>query len=176
MGKDFVPHHMEATQESYYLYKGILTMVEFVAVPQIFDIEHFLTMRETTGFIDIADKKQLKIVSDAVKNSTVFAIVNNPNISIVTIFAFLQILKELNLVIQIATNPLMTRLEDYDYVAAAYADPGNQDAKKPATIVFINLLMLQQEGLLDKALESVVKIDEYFDDINETIKKIGKLD
>jgi len=158
----------------YFLYKGMLTMVEFVAVPLTLDIEHYLTMRETTGFKDAVDKKQLKIICEAVKNSTIFAMVNNMRISVETIFAFLQILKELNLIIKVGTNPLAGREDLYMKVAEAYS---NRDADgKPTTVVFINLLMLHQEGLMDEALKSVVEVDEYFTDINETIKKVGNLD
>jgi len=162
------------SDNDYLLYNGMLTMVEFVAVPTTLDIEHYLTMRETTGFKDAVNKKQLIIICEAVKNSTIFAMVNNRRISIETIFAFLQILKELNLIIKVGTNPLAGKEEMYMRVAEAYS---NRDADgKPATVVFINLLMLHQEGLMDKALKSVVEIDEYYEDINKTIKTIGKFD
>ncbi len=165
------------SNDSYLLHAGKLTIVEFVAVPLTLDIDHYLSMRESTGFKIAFDRSQLKIICEAVKNSTVFSMVNSRSRAIIDALAFLQILKDLKLIIKVATNPLTGRDGSYSQVAESFLMEGNEEySEKPISIVIVNLLMLHQEGLMDEALKSVVEVDEYFTDINETIKRVGNLD
>lgn len=160
---------------------GKTTVIEFVAVPEFFDIDHYLSIREMTGFVETVDLKQMQILAEAIKGSTIFVTGDNYRISATTIFMLLQIYDELNLVINLSTDkPWKPRGTDYQTVAGWHIkrdrDIGDDVRNRPMSFVIINLLQLQQEGILDKALESVVNLEEHLNDITKTIKKVGKLD
>ena len=157
------------------------TIIEFVAVPEFFDLEHYISIRESTGFVETINAKQMSLIAESIRCSTIFTTGNNYSISATTIFMLLQIYDELDLVINLSTEkPWKPRGTDYKTVASWHIqrdkdiEGGTMD--RPMSFVIINLLQLQQEGILEKALQSVVKMETYLIDLNKTIKKVGKLD
>ena len=80
------------------------TVIEFVAVPEFFDIEHYLSIRESTGFVETVDLKQMKLIAESIRCSTIFSTGDNYSISGTTIFMLLQIYDELNLVINLSVE------------------------------------------------------------------------
>jgi hypothetical protein len=158
-----------------------ITVIEFVAIPDFFDIEHYLSIRESTGFVDTVDLKQMRLVAESIRCSTIFTTGDNYSISATTIFMLLQIYDELKLVINLSTEkPWKPRGVDYKTVAGWYIqrdrDIQRDTRNRPMSFIIINLLQLQQEGILEKALQSVVEMEEYVNDLQRTFKKVGKLD
>jgi len=161
--------------------RTVTTVIEFVAVPNFFDIEHYLSIRESTGFVDTVDLKQMKLVAESIRYSSIFTTGDNYSISATTIFMLLQIYDELKLVINLATEkPWKPRGTDFKTVAGWYVKRDREinsgHRERPMSFVIINLLQLQQDGILDKAMESVAEMQDYLNDLNATIKKVGKLD
>jgi len=159
----------------------VTTVIEFVAIPEFFDIEHYLSIRESTGFVDTVNLKQMKLIAESIRYSTIFSTGDNYQISATSVFMLLQMYDELKLVINLSTEkPWKPRGTDYKTVAGWYVkrdrevNSGRHD--RPMSFVIINLLQLQQEGILDKALKSVVSMEAYLNDLNETFKKVGKID
>lgn len=159
----------------------ITTVIEFVAVPEFFNLEHYLSIRESTGFVETVDLKQMTLIAESIRTSTIFSTGDNYSISATTIFMLLQIYDELQLVINLSSEkPWKPRGVDYKTVAGWHIrrdrDIQSGTRNRPMSFVLINLLQLQQEGILDKAMESVAEMQDYLNDLNATIKKVGKLD
>lgn len=158
------------------------TVIEFVAVPDFFDIEDYLSIRESTGFVDTVDLKQMRLIAESIRYSTIFSTGDNYSISATTVFMLLHIYDELDLVINLSSEkPWRPRGVTFETVAGWHTQrdrdisTGNR-RDRPMSFVIVNLLQLQQEGILERALQSVVKLEEYVKDLNETYKRVGKLD
>jgi len=157
------------------------TVIEFVAIPDFFDIEQYLSIRELTGFVDTVDLKQMKLIAESIRYSSIFTTGDNYSISATTIFMLLHIYNEINLVINLSTEkPWKPRGVEYKTVAEWHVsrdrDINGGTRNQPMSFVIINLLQLQKEGILKKALESVLELKKYVDDLQKTFKKVGKLD
>lgn len=92
-------------------------MLEYVFIPDNFDIKSHLNMREQAGIFKFTaiDLKNLNTIAIAVRESPVFCLMNNPNINPRVCGYFLHILNELKLVVKTVDNPLRRSHSDDVY-------------------------------------------------------------
>ena len=95
----------------------VYTILEYVFIPDNFDIKSHLNMREQAGIFkfNAVDLKNLNVISASVRESPIFCLLNNPNINPRVCGYFLHILNELNLVVKTVDNPLRRSHSDDTY-------------------------------------------------------------
>jgi len=153
-------------------------MVEVVAVPESFQIENHLKMREAAGIFENEkiDLKQLGLISEGVKASPIFSILNNPQLEPQTCMYFLKIMEELNLIIKSVDNPIKRNREEYDVFLKNWSDQKynyvrGQDVMKMNFIV-INLVPLYQQHVMDEAVEAVNAVLKHTADVRHMKESI----
>jgi len=149
-------------------------MAEFVAVPPDFDCMSHLSMREHIGMFAIkdVDTTQVKIISDAVASSPVFSTMNNATLNPRSCFFFLQLLGELNLILKGIDNPLRRSQEEYKQFAKRWEANRTtyvrgQDVDRISFII-VNIVPLLSQKIIDEAWESILELNQFQKEINET--------
>ena len=109
-----------------------------VAIPNDFDIEKYLSLREQAGLFDnkLIQKADLLFLSNAVRLSTIFKFFSG-EIPHCTITYFIDILKELGVIIDVVTSDYRTH-----------------------NIVSINVLADGLNEMVIKAIKNIVDIEE----------------
>jgi len=148
-------------------------LVEVVAVPETFQIENHLKMREAAGIFENEkiSLKQLAIIAEGVKASPIFSLLNNPLIEPQTCMYFLNIMAELNLVIRSVDNPIKRNREEYAVFLKNWRDQRfnyvrGQDVKRMNFIV-INLVPMYQQHVMDEAIDAVNSISKFSEDVKK---------
>ena len=149
-------------------------MAEFVAVPPDFDCMSHLSMREQVGIFEIkdVDLNQVKIISDAVKNSPVFSTLNNASLNPKSCFFFLQLLGELNLVVKGIDNPLRRSREQYKEFAQRWDETRltyvrGQEVERISCLI-VNIVPLLDQKIIDEAWDAIVEMNKFQTEIDET--------
>ncbi|MHA1816166.1 MAG: hypothetical protein ACTSX1_09190 [Candidatus Heimdallarchaeaceae archaeon] len=149
-------------------------MAEFVAVPSDFDVISHLSMREHVGLFPIkhVDTAQVKVISDAVANSPVFSTMNNAIIDPFSCFFFLQLMGELNLILKKIDNPLRRSQEEYQKFAERWKRNRltyvrGQDVDRMSFLI-VNIVPLLNQTIIDEAWESIIDLNKYQKEIDET--------
>ncbi|MFW9871862.1 MAG: hypothetical protein ACFFG0_02085 [Candidatus Thorarchaeota archaeon] len=163
-------------------------LIEFVAVPQEFDIGSYLTLREHIGQFNDApvDLTTIKKIMDGIRYSPVCSLLHNALLPPETGLYVLSILDELNLVIRSIPNPLRSAWSrsDYKNMIGRITESkqrryrihiGGQDAEK-VNLVIVNLFPMLQKHVLDEAAKISKSLEKYQKEVDDNIKKIGKLD
>ena len=153
-------------------------MIEVVAVPHDFEITNHLKMREAAGIFEHekVNLKQLAIISEGVKASPIFSVLNNPVIEPETCMYFLHIMSELGLVIKSIDNPIKRNRQDYDaflkgWDSQKYNYVRGQDIMKLNFIV-INLVPIYQQHVMDEAVEAVNQVLKHTADVKKMKERI----
>ena len=150
-------------------------LCEFVAIPTNFTIEQHLKMREQMGMFPSPNinLKQLMVLAEGVKNSSVTTIMNNVSISIQTCLYFIYILNELGVVLSSIHNPLRLNSDDYLNLIKYHDNTDNNrhyirgQTYDTMNMIIVNVFHLFNEITLEEALgiaESLKKHQEEFDD------------
>lgn len=162
------------------------TMVEFVSVPQEFDIDNYLTFHEQMGLFDIKGihLKQLKHIAEAIKYSPVVALMNNSVLEPVVGFYLLSILDELNLILKSIPNPLRRSRVEYKTFIEDYTENKDQGVfsyvreqeVKFINIIIVNIFPMMSEDVISEAAKNSRDIQKYQDEFDEKLKGIENLD
>lgn len=109
-----------------------------VAIPNDFDIERYLSLREQAGLFDnkLIQKADLLFLSNTMKFSTIFKFFSG-KIPHCTITYFIEILKELGVIIDVVTSDYHTH-----------------------NIVSVNVLADGLNKMVTKAIKNIVDIEE----------------
>lgn len=156
-------------------------IAEFVAVPADFKIESHLHHRENFGIFEVEDihLKQVGIISDTVKNSAVFASMNNALLDPKCCMFFLYILNELGLVLSKVDNPIRRHNQDtYLEFAKRWKDDQRtfirgQEIMRISFLI-VNIVHLLNEEIIGQATKAIQNVQKYQMEI-ETAKQF-KLD
>lgn len=162
------------------------TALEFVAIPPDFEIENYLTLRESAGIFKYkeVDLEQVKKIAMGVKYSPVFSILNNALLSPSACMYFLSVVNELGLVVKAIHNPMRMSGDDYK----RYIDTIENDRttsigirsqivmKNNLNFVIVNIFPLMSEGVINEAMEIAQKLQTYQTDVAESFADIGKID
>lgn len=155
--------------------------VEFVAIPPDFDIMNFLSLREQSGIFNFKNinLKQLKIISEGVKASPVFSILNNVRIDPITCLYFLKVINELGLVLKSIYNPIRKNI---DYILNQLDDQDKHQTinikrqnVKRVNFTIINLFPLMNEDVIGESLEIAKNLQKYQQEVDEQLELIKPL-
>ena len=150
------------------------TVAEFVAVPADFKIESHLHFREKFGIFEIEDVhlKQVGIISDVVKNSAVFASMNNALLDPKCCMFFLYILTELGLILSKVDNPIRRSNEDtYIQFAKRWAKDRftyvrGQEIMR-INFLIVNIVHLLSEEIIGEAMKAIKNVQKYQIEVNK---------
>ena len=160
-------------------------VVEFVAIPPDFDILNYLTLREQAGIFKETDDTNIthiKNIIESIKYSSVFAMLNNANISPSSCMYVLHVLNELGLVLRsihnpirkdgykqfIKTNETCTKEDRWIYV--------NGQEIKRVNFVIVNIFNLMSEDVINESMSIAQNLQNYQKHIDEENKNLSNLD
>jgi len=147
----------------------IYTFTEIVAVPEGFEIESYLKMRERLGIFPKKEIKvsELKTISEAVKYTPILSFLNNVNISVFSCVYYLSILTELGLSLTV------NKSVDYEYIIQNWKEYEYQYLRtaqaKVLNIVIVNIVPLVQDEVIDSAKEAIKKITNFQNELKEVV-------
>ena len=151
-------------------------VAEVVAIPPEFELTHHLQMREQMGIFEGSKitLKELKIISEGVKHSAFFMIMNNLNLSIQSCMYYLHIINELGLVVKGVHNPIR-KTDTYRRFATEWDQNKwniirGQEVKSLHFII-INMVPMLQQSAVDEAITIVNDILSYQQEIEKELAK-----
>lgn len=157
-------------------------VAEFVAVPENFDLDAHLSMREQVGIFSVnqIDTKQVHIISQAVVNTPVFSTMNNALLSPQSCMFYLLLLDELGLILKEIDNPFRRLNSDYgDFMKhwdeQRYNYVRGQDVLRISFLI-VNIVPLLQQNVIDEAVKAVNDMIKYQEEINQFNGSITNLD
>jgi len=157
-------------------------VAEFVAVPENFDLNAHLSMREQVGIfmVDKIDIRQVSIISQAVVHSPVFNTMNNALLSPKSCMFYLSLLGELGLILKKVDNPFRRGHGNYkEYIERWENDRGTyirgQEVMR-INFLIVNIIPLLQQNVIDEAVKIVNDITKYQEEINALKNSITNLD
>jgi hypothetical protein len=175
---------------------NIPVVVEIVAVPSTFDIELYLSMRESAGMFqgDETVLSHVKFIADTIKASPYFVLTKCPDKTIQSALFCLHIFNEAGLTIdsnyseaydskkrgrswEWATkmNFLKIKSKDVSKARKRWNDNSSKDygiSQEAFVMVIINLYALIESGILEPVIEKVVEAEDRVKHLNETINMI----
>lgn len=159
--------------------RDVPVIIEFVAVPNTFDIEYYLSMRESTGMFinEEMNLTHIKFISDTIKSSPWFVLSKAPDLTIASCLFCLEVFREIGLTIESISDQhedSKFRGQDYKrFLHYHYKDRDNQTNKQmPFSITIVNLYQLVQEGILKPVIEKIVEIEDYVEKIEGTMEMV----
>jgi hypothetical protein len=151
-------------------------MAEFVAIPQDFDLQSHLHMREQIGIYQVKNMNitQANIFIEGIKNAPVFCAMNNELINPNICFFVLQLFQELGLILKAVDNPMRRDMDKDAFMSwAKYWNSGDlQDIRgqqvRRISFLIINVVQLFQEEVYEEALTAMKRVQKYQAEINST--------
>lgn len=157
-------------------------VAEFVAVPENFDLDAHLSMREQVGIFSVnqINTNQVHIISQGVVNSPVFSTMNNALLSPQSCMFYLLLLDELGLILKKVDNPFRRLNNNYiDFMKhwddQRYNYVRGQDVLRISFLI-INIVPLLQQNVIDEAVKAANNIIKYQEEINQFNSSITNLD
>jgi len=149
-------------------------MAEFVAIPQDFDLQSHLHMREQIGIYQVKNMNitQANIFIEGIKNAPVFCSMNNALINPNICFFVLQLFQELGLILKTVDNPMRRDMDKDVFMSwAKYWNSGDRNdirgqQVKRISFLIINVVQLFQEEVYEEALTAMNRVQKYQAEIN----------
>jgi hypothetical protein len=150
-------------------------IVEFVSVPETFDIDCFLSMRESMNKFknNHMQVTQIKFIAEAVKASPFFVLTKVPHITISSCLFCLELFREIGLTIDIFSDIHESKFRGITFERFMKHDDEDYDVRQVLAIIIVNLFPVLKEGITEKVLEQIVETEEYIEHVEKT-KQIVK--
>ena len=160
--------------------RQIPVVVEFVAVPSTFDIELFLSMRESAGMFEgeETNMEHIKFVAETVKASPYFILSKVPEITIQSAFFCLEIFRQAGLTIdsnysEAWDSKFRGRTWEH-HVKHDFVYDSGHISQTAFVMVIVNLYRFVEEGIMTPIIEKIVESEDRVartEDAMEMIKK-----
>ena len=160
-------------------------MAEFVLVPPNFSTETHVRMREKFGVFDIKEINQssVKLVVNSIKNSAVFATMNNFRLDPRVCFFVMQMFKDLGLIINKLDNPFRKDLSStiYEQVIEHWNQNGSDGGYLRSqrinriSFIFINLYYLLNDEIYGESMEAYKRVQLLQNEIDETVYDLDNM-
>jgi len=152
-------------------------IVEFVAVPNSFDIDHYLSMRESTNNFSNAEMNldNVRFISDTIKSSPFFVLSKAPELTISSCLFCIEIFREIGLTLQSVSDQhenSIFRGQDFKRFLHYSYKNDSQESQVPFCIIVINTYQLVEEGVLEPIVEKIVEVEEYTKKIEATMEMV----
>ena len=157
-------------------------VAEFVAVPENFDLDAHLSMREQVGIFAVnqIDTKQVHIISQGVVNSAVFSTMNNALLSPQSCMFYLLLLGELGLILKKVDNPLRRLNYSYEDFIKHWENERYNFVRGQQVLrinfLIVNIVPLLQQDVIDEAVKAANDIIKYQEEINQFNGSVTNLD
>jgi hypothetical protein len=151
-------------------------LAEVVAIPEDFKLENHLKMRERMGIFksSMVNIKHLNLISESVKYSPFFIVLNNQNISIHSCMYYLHIVNELGLVLKSVDNPIRKSTTYENYVSRLKQDDFQilrGIEFKRIHFIIVNVVPLLQQNVIQEASQAIANIQQYQKEIEKELLK-----
>ncbi len=147
--------------------------IEFVAIPNYFDIHSYLSIREVTGQFMNQDitLQSVTLIAEAVKEGPVFTLSSPTGTYCASALFFIEILKQVGLTMKAFSNFMPTEVKSYESILKNSTFK-NEDGNPvmDMTIIFINLFKLVETNILAPIIEQITNAEDYAADLNDTIR------
>ncbi len=147
-------------------------IIECVALPPELDLNTFLSIPESVGrFPDSRmNKKQIFLIGTSIQSSPIFTLTNAKPSVFISCITFLKILQELDLTVQGISNVKSSNIKYDDFISSL--DPLTKDDElfSEIVVVVINLFPLISENIMEGALGSILKLEEFQTEVQESIQ------
>lgn len=147
--------------------------IEFVAIPNYFDIKSYLSMREVTGMFMSHDitLESVTLIAEAVKEGPVFSLSSPTGTYCASALFVIEVFKQVGLTMKAFSNFLPTDVKSYEAILKNTTFK-NADGKPTIdmTVIFINLYKLVEEGILEPVIEAITKAEDYAGELESTLE------
>ncbi len=145
--------------------RNIPVVVEFVAVPSTFDLDLYLSMRESAGMFDGKETnlEHLRFVADTIKSSPWFVLSKAPDITIQSAFLCLEIFREVGLTLDSNYSDAFDskfRGRTWETEAKHYEYQRGHIAQAAFVMVIVNVYKLVEEGVIQPVIEKIVEVED----------------
>jgi hypothetical protein len=152
----------------------IKIIIECIALPPDLDLNTFLSIPESVGrFTDKRmDKNQILTIGQSIQASPVFTLTFAKPSVFVSCITFLKILQELDLTVKGISNTKSSNISYNDFLSMLDPLSRDDDLLTEIIIVVINLFPLISDNIMENALKSLVNLEEFQREIQESIKMV----
>ena len=145
--------------------RNLPVVVEFVAVPSTFDVELYLSMRESAGMFDGKETnlEHVKFVADTIKESPYFILAKVPEITIQSAFLCLEIFREIGLTVDSnysEAHDSKFRGRTWERESKHFKYEQGHIGQSAYVVIIVNLYNLVERNELQKVIENVVASEE----------------
>jgi hypothetical protein len=167
-------------------------LVELVAVPRSFDIELYLSMRESAGMFDGSETvlNHVKFISDTIKASPYFVLSKCPDKTIQSAIFCLHIFNEAGLTVDSNFSEAYDtkvrgrkweRYLDWNFIRKDKKDRPQRFrldstsqgvSQRAFVMVIINLYALVESGILEPIIKKVVEAEDRVNHLHKTMNMI----
>ena len=148
-------------------------IIEFLAVPSTFDIEYYLSMRESVGYFENKEINldNVKFISDAIKSTPFFTLTRAPELTIASCLFCLEIFRELGLTLEsISDQHMDSKFRGQNYKRLLHLDYKEGKKQHPFCIIVVNLYKFVEEGLLEPIITRLVDIEDRKEEVERAIR------
>ena len=149
--------------------------VEFVAVPSTFDIELYLSFRETAGMFEGKETylEHVKFIAETVKSTPYFVLAKCPEITIQSAFLCLELFRQIGLTLDSNySEAWQSKLRGRTWEPQTTWDfiDGRQDeepvyepghiSQEAFVMVIVNIYKVVEDGHIKNIIEKVVEVED----------------
>ena len=167
--------------------RNIPVVVEVVSVPPIFDVELYLTMRETAGIFEGKETylEHVKFVSQTIANSPWFILSKCPDITVQSAFLCLELFRQLGLTIDTNYSEAWDSKErgrtwEMESERASFAKgeklvyPSGHISQRAFVMVVVNLFCIVNEQVMQKVVQKIVEVEDRYEQAQKAQEMIDK--
>lgn len=138
--------------------------MEFVAVPQSFDIHSYLSIREISGQFMSQDVtlESISLMATAIQEGPIFTLSSPTGTFAASAFYVVEILKQIGLTVNAFSNFVSTDVKSYaNMLKETTFKNDNGSPVINMTIIFINLYKIVEEGVLNPIIANITEAEDY---------------
>jgi len=149
-------------------------VVEFVSVPSTFDVELYLTMRETIGIFQGKETylEHVKFIAETVRASPWFVLAKCPDITIQSAFMCLELFRQIGLTLDTNdSNAMQSKLlgRDWRRESEHWQYSRNEGgvlyeqghiSQLAYVMVIVNVYKIVEDGFMKGIIEKVVEVED----------------
>ena len=150
-------------------------IVEFLAIPDTFDIEYYLSMRESTGLFsnEEINLEHVKFMGDTIKSSPFFVLSKAPELTIASCLFCLEIFREVGLTLEsVSDQHDHSKFRGQDFKRFVNYHYKNDSAQVPFCIITVNAYRLVEDGLLEPVIRRITEVEDYAASIADTMEMV----
>lgn len=174
--------------------RNLPVIVEFVSVPSTFDIELYLTMRETAGIFDGKETylDHVKFISETVKSTPYFVLAKCPEVTVQSAFLCLELFRQIGLTLDSNYSEawdskfrgrtwenqtrwdFMDNEDEHDEIIQSPMYEAGHISQQAYVMVIVNVYKVVEDGHIKKIIEKVVEVEDRVAEAEEAQEMLSK--